>query len=388
MTAFDLVDQLNAQRQAGLYRSRRIIDSAQGVALTVDGQRVVNFCSNDYLGLANHSAVVAALSAGATQYGVGSGSAHLVCGHSRVHQQLEHALAEFTGRDRAVLFSTGYMANIGCIGALVGAGDAIFEDRLNHASLLDGARLSGARFKRYHHGDPTHLQRFLAASSGVRKLVVTDGVFSMDGDLAPLPELVRVAQHQAAWVMVDDAHGLGVLGAQGQGVVEHYHLSQEDVPVLIGTLGKSFGTAGAFVAGSESLIETVIQKARSYIYTTALPPALAAATLVSLQLLVNDDWRRERLQDRIQQFRSGARQLGLPLTDSTTAIQPVLVGDSHQAMRLSDALLAENIWVSAIRPPTVPLGGARLRITFSALHEAHHVDRLLCVLDKAWGQLS
>ncbi|MBT3816401.1 MAG: aminotransferase class I/II-fold pyridoxal phosphate-dependent enzyme, partial [Methylococcales bacterium] len=188
--------------------------------------------------------------------------------------------------------------------------------------------------------------------------------------------------------MVDDAHGLGVLGAQGQGVVEHYHLSQEDVPVLIGTLGKSFGTAGAFVAGSESLIETVIQKARSYIYTTALPPALAAATLVSLQLLVNDDWRRERLQDRIQQFRSGARQLGLPLTDSTTAIQPVLVGDSHQAMRLSDALLAENIWVSAIRPPTVPLGGARLRITFSALHEAHHVDRLLCVLDKAWGQLS
>lgn len=388
MTAFDLGRELNACRKAGLYRHRRVIDSAQGVALTVDGQRVINFCSNDYLGLANDSAVVAAFNAGASQYGVGSGSAHLVCGHSRVHHQLEDALADFTGRDRAVLFSTGYMANIGCISALVGAGDRVFEDRLNHASLLDGARLSGARFKRYRHGDIEQLQCFLAASSGARKLVVTDGVFSMDGDLAPLPELVRATQASEAWLMVDDAHGLGVLGAQGRGVVEHHKLSQEDVPVLIGTLGKSFGTAGAFVAGSEALVETIIQKARSYIYTTALPPALAAATLTSLQLLVSDDWRREKLRERIQQFRSGARQLGLPVTDSETAIQPLLVGDSHQAMRLSDALLTEAIWVSAIRPPTVPLGSARLRVTFSALHEAHHVDRLLCVLDKAWSQLS
>ena len=387
MTAFDLVSQLKAQRQAGLYRSRRVIDSPQGVMLTVDGRRVVNFCSNDYLGLANHSAVVTALREGVAQYGVGSGSAHLVCGHSRVHQQLECSLAEITGRDRAVLFSTGYMANIGCITALVGSGDAIFEDRLNHASLLDGARLSGARFKRYRHGDIAHLQRVLGASSGARKLVITDGVFSMDGDLAPLPELVRVTQDQDAWLMVDDAHGLGVLGDQGQGTLKHYNLSQEDVPVLIGTLGKSFGTAGAFVAGSEPLIETVIQKARSYIYTTALPPALAAATLASLDVLTHDGGRREKLWQRIQQFRNGAEQIGVPLTGSTTAIQPILVGDSHQAMRLSSALLADNIWVSAIRPPTVPLGSARLRITLSALHETHHVKQLLCALDKAWSQL-
>jgi 8-amino-7-oxononanoate synthase len=365
----------------GLYRARRLVDSPQGVDLQIDGKPVVNFCSNDYLGLANHPDVVKAFKAGADQYGIGSGSAHLICGHSRAHHALEQELAEFTGRDRALLFSTGYMANIGAITALLGRGDAVFEDRLNHASLLDGGLFSGARFKRYGHNDVADLEANLATATG-NQLIVTDGVFSMDGDFAPLPELAVVAKKHNGWLMVDDAHGLGVIGEQGGGIVEHYGLSQDEVPVLIGTLGKGFGTFGAFVAGSDVLIETLIQKARTYVYTTALPAAVAEATRASLKIVIAESWRRDKLKQLSERFRLGAEQLGLTLMPSTSAIQPILVGESQAAVDISSALLQAGFLVSAIRPPTVPQGSARLRVTFSALHEHRHVDRLLDALDK------
>lgn len=377
----ELTAELDAIAQQGLYRSRRVSASPQGINLEIDGRHVVNFCSNDYLGLANHPDVVNAFKAGADRYGVGSGSAHLICGHSAAHHALEEELAAFTGRDRALLFSTGYMANIGVISALLGRGDAVFEDRLNHASLLDGGLLSGARFKRYAHADTDDLSANLEKAAG-RKLVVTDGVFSMDGDFAPLDGLVAAAKKHDAWLMVDDAHGLGVIGEHGGGIVEHYGLNQDDVPVLMGTLGKGLGTFGAFVAGSEVLIETLIQKARTYIYTTALPAAVAEATRASLKIAVEENWRRDQLKQLAERFRLGAAQLGLNLMPSASAIQPILVGDSQAALDISNALLSAGFLVSAIRPPTVPQGSARLRVTFSALHEAQHIDRLLDALDK------
>ena len=376
-----LASGLNDIAQQGLYRSRRIIESPQGIHLQIDGKNIVNFCSNDYLGLTNHPAVVNAFKAGADRYGVGSGSAHLICGHSTAHHALEEELAAFTGRDRALLFSTGYMANIGVISALLERGDAVFEDRLNHASLLDGGLLSGARFKRYVHADAADLGAKLDQAAG-NKLIVTDGVFSMDGDFAPLKELTVLAKKHDAWLMVDDAHGLGVIGERGGGILEHYGLAQDDVPILMGTLGKGLGTFGAFVAGSEILIETLIQKARTYIYTTALPAAVAEATRASLKIAVEENWRRDKLKQLSERFRRGAEQLGLTLMASPSAIQPILIGDSQTAVAVSDALLDEGFLVSAIRPPTVAQGSSRLRVTFSALHEERHVDRLLDVLAK------
>ncbi|MEE7626333.1 8-amino-7-oxononanoate synthase [Methylobacter sp. Wu8] len=366
----------------GLYRSRRVIASPQGINLEIDGRHIVNFCSNDYLGLANHPDVVNAFKAGADKYGVGSGSAHLICGHSAAHHALEEELAEFTGRDRALLFSTGYMANIGVISALLGRGDAVFEDRLNHASLLDGGLLSGARFKRYAHADAVDLGANLDKTLG-RTLIVTDGVFSMDGDFAPMDELAVAAKKHDAWLMVDDAHGLGVIGEHGGGILEYYGLNQDDVPVLMGTLGKGLGTFGAFVAGSEVLIETLIQKARAYIYTTALPAAVAEATRASLKIVIAENWRRDKLRQLSERFRLGAEQLGITLMPSSSAIQPILIGGSQRAVDISNALLAAGFLVSAIRPPTVPQGSARLRVTFSALHEEQHVDRLLDALAEA-----
>jgi 8-amino-7-oxononanoate synthase len=294
---------------------------------------------------------------------------------------LEEELAAFTGRDRALLFSTGYMANMGVIAALVGRSDTVFQDRLNHASLLDGALLSGARFKRYSHNDTAHLSELMSHSSA-KKLIVTDGVFSMDGDFAPIPALVAIAKARKAWLMVDDAHGLGVLGQHGGGILEHYGLDQQDADILMGTLGKSFGTFGAFVAGSEELIETLIQKARTYIYTTALPAAVAEATRVSLKRLIADDWRRDKLSQLIDRFKAGAQHLNLPLIPSSSAIQPIMINDSHQAVAISNALFERGFLVSAIRPPTVPKGSARLRVTFSASHEEEHIDRLLDVFAK------
>ncbi|QBQ53144.1 8-amino-7-oxononanoate synthase [Nitrosococcus wardiae] len=372
------------QRQAqSLYRYRRVLEGPQGPESQVDGRRVWTFCSNDYLGLANHPKIRVAFMQGVQEYGVGSGAAHLVTGHSRAHHQLEEALAEFVGRPRALLFSSGYLANLGVISALLGHQDAVFEDRLNHASLLDGGLLAGARFKRYRHRDCQALEAALAAREARRKLVVTDGVFSMDGDLAPLPELATVARRFDAWLLVDDAHGLGVLGEGGRGSLAHWELGMAQVPVLVGTLGKALGTFGAFVAGEETLIETLIQQARTYIYTTAPPPAVAAATLASLRLAEAESWRREKLAHLIAQFRQGAAQLGLQLMDSQTPIQPLLVGDSAAALKLSESLLARGMLITAIRPPTVPAGSARLRITLTAAHSETQVERLLEALAEA-----
>jgi 8-amino-7-oxononanoate synthase len=373
---------LQALNEAGLYRSRRVVESPQGVNLQIDGRSVVNFCSNDYLGLANHPAVVGAFKKAADHYGVGSGSAHLICGHSHAHHALEEELAAFTGRDRALLFSTGYMANLGVMSALLGRTDSVFEDRLNHASLLDGGLLSGASFKRYAHGDVENLALHLNKATG-NKLIVTDGVFSMDGNFAPLRALSEVATANHAWLMVDDAHGLGVIGKQGGGLLDYFGLNQTDVPVLMGTLGKGFGTFGAFVAGSDVLIETLLQKARTYIYTTALPAAIAEATRVSLKMVISDNWRREKLQTLTDYFRQRAGQLGLQLSPSASPIQPIIIGESQRAVDISNTLLKAGFLVSAIRPPTVPKNSARLRVTFSALHEEHQVEQLLDALEKA-----
>lgn len=384
--AFDLAARLAERRAADLYRQRPLLETPQGPEVVVDGQALLAFCSNDYLGLANHPEVVAAWRAGAERWGVGGGASHLVIGHSTPHHEVEEALAELTGRPRALLFSTGYMANLGAITALVGQGDTVLQDRLNHASLLDGGLLSGARFSRYLHNDAASLASRLAKATG-NTLVVTDGVFSMDGDLADLPALARAARARDAWLMVDDAHGLGTLGANGGGIVEHFGLGVEDVPVLIGTLGKACGTAGAFVAGSEELIEALVQFARPYIYTTSQPPALACATLKSLELLRRERWRREHLEALIRQFRRGAEQIGLDLMDSPTAIQPILIGDSARALQLSRMLRERGLLVTAIRPPTVPAGSARLRVTLSAAHSEAQVQLLLNALAECYPLL-
>lgn len=383
---FDLSARLAERRAADLYRQRPLLQSPQGPRVVVDGQPLLAFCSNDYLGLANHPDVIKAWREGAERWGVGGGASHLVVGHSSPHHALEEALAEFTGRPRTLLFSTGYMANLGAVTALVGQGDSVLQDRLNHASLLDAGLLSGARFSRYLHNDAASLETRLAKATG-NTLVVTDGVFSMDGDLAELPRLAAVARAKGAWLLVDDAHGFGALGATGGGIVEHFGLGMDDVQVLVGTLGKGFGTAGAFVAGSEELIETLVQFARPYIYTTSQPPALACATLRSLQLLRSEHWRREHLASLIAQFRHGAAQLGLTLMDSFTPIQPILVGDAGRALRLSQLLRERGLLVTAIRPPTVPAGSARLRVTLSAAHSSAQVQQLLDALAECYPLL-
>lgn len=384
--SFDLSSRLAERRSAHLYRQRPLLASPQSVHAVVDGQSLLAFCSNDYLGLANHPQVAEAMIDGVRRWGAGGGASHLVVGHSGAHHQLEEALAEFTGRPRALLMSSGYMANMGAITALVGQGDTVLQDRLNHASLLDAGLLSGARFSRYLHNDAQSLQQRLGKASG-NTLVVSDGVFSMDGDLAKLPEICATARHHDAWVMVDDAHGFGCLGATGAGIVEHYGLGLEDVPVLVGTLGKAFGTAGAFIAGSEELVETLIQFARPYIYTTSQPPAVAWATLKSLQLLRDESWRREHLARLIAQFRAGASALGLQLMDSPTPIQPLLIGDSQRALQLSAGLRQRGILITAIRPPTVPQGTARLRVTLSAEHSEDDIARLLEALQQTLASL-
>lgn len=382
-----LADRLEAglarRRQDHLYRQRLTLQSAQGPVVQLDGRPYLNFCSNDYLGLAAHPRVIAAFQRAAAQYGVGSGASHLVCGHSTLHHQLEEALAEFTGRPRALLFSSGYMANMGILMTLLRRGDHVFEDRLNHASLLDGGLHSGARFQRFTHNDVAALERKLAKASGV-KLAVVDGVFSMDGDSAPLPALAAACARQDAWLMVDDAHGFGVMGERGAGSTELAALDCSGAQVLMATLGKALGTAGAFVAGTETLIEALIQQARTYIYTTALPPAIAAASLESLGLLREESWRRQHLAHLIRRFRHGAGQLDLPLMNSGSAIQPLLVGDAATAVTLSTRLGQRGLLIGAIRPPTVPAGTSRLRITLSAGHSEDQVDQLLEQLGACW----
>ena len=377
----DLETALARRRAQGLYRSRRVTEGPQGPEVVIDGRRMLVFCANDYLGLAADPRLAEAMKRGVAKYGVGSGAAHLICGHSRAHHDLEEELAEFTGRERALLFSTGYMANLGVISGLLGRSDGVFEDRLNHASLIDGGLLARARLRRYAHADCAALAAQLADTSG-NTLVATDGVFSMDGDVAPLAGLATVCRAADAWLMVDDAHGLGVLGAQGQGSVAAAGLGQAEVPVLMGTLGKAFGTAGAFVAGSAVLIESLIQFARTYVYTTAMPPAVAEATRASLRIAAAEEWRRERLQGLIQRFRHGVRRIGLPLAESSTPIQPILLGATGRAHRWSQALQRAGILAAAIRPPTVPEGSARLRITLTAAHSVAQVEALLSVLSE------
>jgi 8-amino-7-oxononanoate synthase len=380
-----LAARLDAIRAQNLERRRCVIDGyadsvGGSVRPIVDGREVLSFCGNDYLGLARDARVAEAFAAAARRWGSGSGASHLVTGHHAEHHALEEELAAFTGRPRALLFSTGYMANLSLAATLVGREGFVLEDRLNHASLLDGGWLSGAKFARYPHADAAAAAQALAERGAGEALLVTDGVFSMDGDVAPLRALADACRTHRAWLAVDDAHGLGVLGAHGGGALETQGCTLDDVPVLVGTLGKGFGTFGAFVAGSEQLVELFVQRARTYIFTTALPPAVAAATRAALALVRDEPWRRERVAAHVARFRAGARALGLPLLDSATPIQPVILGDPAAALAASAALLERGILVSAIRPPTVPPGTSRLRITLSAAHDEADVDRLLDAL--------
>ncbi|MBD8872647.1 8-amino-7-oxononanoate synthase [Rhodanobacter sp. DHB23] len=375
-----LAIQASEREHAGLRRRLRTIEHVEGPWLESGGRRLLGFCSNDYLGLAQHPQLIAALKRTADDEGVGSGSAHLICGHRREHAQLEEALAEWTGRERALLFSTGYMANLGAMQALLARDDVCVQDKLNHACLLDGAQLAGAELKRYPHADVEAAARQLRSRPQAAALLATDGVFSMDGDVAPLAALAALCTREHATLMVDDAHGLGVLGADGAGSVRAAGLGQNDVPVLMATLGKALGCSGAFVAGSAALIDGLLQFARPYVYTTAMAPALAAATCAAVEIARNDSWRREKLQSLIARFRVGAAQLGLPLMVSPSAIQPLLLGDAQAALEAALALEQRGVLVTAIRPPTVPQGQARLRITLSAAHEDEHIDQLLDAL--------
>ncbi len=371
---------LAERRAAGLYRQPRRLEPLGPVEGMQNGKRQLVFCSNDYLGLARDPRIAEAMIRAAREGGVGSGSAHLITGQRRHHEALEEELADFLQRDRTLLFSTGYMANMGVIDALLEPGDGAFEDRLNHASLLDGAHMAGAQLRKYPHRDTDALGRMLSEDPPRRRLVITDGVFSMDGDTAPLTALAGLAPGHEALLMVDDAHGIGVLGDEGAGTCAHQGLDQQQVPLLVGTLGKALGTFGAFAAGSESLIDYLIQRARTYIFTTAPPPPLAAATRQAVAIARSESWRRAHLRVLIARFRQGSEQLGLPLMPSETPIQPLMLGAPERALAVSQALRERGILVTAIRPPTVPVGQSRLRITFSAAHSEAHVDRLLQAL--------
>ncbi|TVU91103.1 8-amino-7-oxononanoate synthase [Vreelandella titanicae] len=344
----------------------------------------LDFAGNDYLGLAQDPRISEAQAAGARLYGAGAGASHLVSGHLAVHDALEDALARWTGRERALLFSTGYMANLGVLQALADRHTAIFHDRLNHASLIDGAALSGARSRRFHHRDTSDLENLLGRSECAHKLVVSDGVFSMDGDVADIASLVATCQRHSAWLMIDDAHGVGVLGENSSGCVATW--DSTEVPILVGTLGKALGTAGAFVAGDAELIDHLIQFSRSYIYTTAQPPAIAAATLKALEIVQGEPEHRAQLNANIAYFRREAMRLGLPLSTSDTPIQPLILGDEARTLRWAGQLQTRAIHVGAIRPPTVPKGEARLRITLSARHQWGDIDSLLAALDQCQHQ--
>ena len=371
--------ELDERDASGLLRKRRTLQSPQSPHIIVDGKEYLSFCSNDYLGLANHTQLIAAMQQGAQQWGAGAGAAHLVSGHSQAHHDLEQALAEFVGTPAALLFSTGYMANLGVVQALVGKNDTVFADKLNHASLNDAMHLSRAKVQRYRHNDMGHLADLLVKTKSGRKLIITDAVFSMDGDLACLPEMLSLCEQHDAWLLVDDAHGFGVLGNQGCGSLSHFKLASPRI-IYMATLGKAAGVFGAFVAAEQVVIDTLVNHARSYVYTTATPPALSSALLASLTLISQGDAMREHLQKLIAQLRDGLRDLPYQLMPSDTAIQPLMIGDNQQALALSDGLRERGIWVAAIRPPTVPQGTARLRITLSAAHTAADVEQLIGAL--------
>lgn len=385
MTRPDPIARLIAARAAreheGLLRRVRTIDAVDGTRLSVDGRSLLDFAGNDYLGLAAHPSVTAAFKRAADEHGVGATAAHLVCGHRRPHAALEEQLADWTGRERALVFSTGYMANLGVISALLGADDLCVQDKLNHACLLDGARLAGCTLRRYPHADADAAARQLSSRADAAAMLVTDGVFSMDGDVAPLSDLAATAREHGATLMVDDAHALGVLGPDGAGSTAEAGLAQRDVPVLMATLGKALGTAGAFVAGSGDFIDALLQFARTYVYTTAMPPAVAAATSAAVDIVRREQWRRDRLGALIARFRAGAGQLGMPLAESRTPIQPIVVGSAERASALAAVLADDGLLVAAIRPPTVPAGRSRLRITLNAQHSEADIDALLHALE-------
>ena len=379
----DLAARLAGLEADSLRRSRRLLQSPQGVVVTIDGRECVSFCSNDYLGLAAHPEIARAVAEGLQRHGTGAGASHLLTGHSDAHESLERALARFSGFPAALLFSTGYMANLGVATALLGRGDAVFGDRLNHACLNDGALLSRATFHRHPHGDLAALERQLAASAARVRMIMVDGVFSMDGDIAPLPELLDLAARYDAWLLVDDAHGFGVLG-DGRGSLAHYGIEPSEVldrVIYMGTLGKAAGVFGAFVAAAPEVVDTLVQSARTYVFTTALPPMLACGLQASLLLIEREPQRRAHLGELVRRWQDGVRGLrsGRALS-SSTAIQPWLVGASAEAVALSASLAERGLLVPAIRPPTVPAGSARLRISLSAAHTLEQVDRLCAAM--------
>ena len=370
-----LREQLSGREREKLYRRRLTLESSQSTQICMEGREYLAFCSNDYLGLANHPQLIAAACEGARKYGVGAGASHLISGHFSAHHALEEALARFTGFPQALLFSTGYMANAGVVTALMGRGDAIFADKLNHASLNDGALLSRAKFIRYPHLDLAALERQLGASHAKYKLVLTDAVFSMDGDIAPVVKLLALCEKYDAWLLLDDAHGFGVLGPQGRGVLAYFNIRSPRI-IYMATLGKAAGVFGAFVAAEAEIIETLVQYARSYIYTTAAPPLLSHVLLTSLELIERDEWRRENLAQLVAALKRELQSLRWKLLSSDTAIQPLLIGESEKTLRISEALRKRGILVPAIRPPTVPQGTSRLRISLSATHTMEDVARL------------
>jgi 8-amino-7-oxononanoate synthase len=375
------VDILREKKQQDLYRSRLIHDSPQSPLLTINNKQYLSFCSNDYLGLANNSEIKQSLIDAANVYGVGSGASHLISGHHVVHEQLEQQLATITKRSKALVFANGYMANIAIVNTLLQPKDAVFIDRLNHASIYDACMLTKAKIYRYQHKCMASLEKKLQSSTEKRKLIITDSVFSMDGDIAPILSLVKLAKQYGALLAVDDAHGFGVLGNTGAGIAELYNCSQQDIPILMGTFGKALGTYGAFIAGSSNLIDVFIQQARPYIYTTALPPAIAKATLTSLHLVTTGHERRQHLKELISEFKHGCKKFNIKTLESSTAIQPIIMKDSKKAVFFSEKLKEMGIIVKAIRPPTVPVGTARLRITLSYLHTKPQIHRLLVALN-------
>ena len=379
----ELAAQLQDIAAAGLTRRRRVLESPCGRTAAVDGKKVLNFASNDYLGLAGNRDIARALADGALEWGAGSGASHLVSGHLAPHETLEQAIAAFTGFPRALTFSTGYLANLAIVPTLAARGAMIFSDKLNHASLIDAMQLAkagGANVQRYPHCDMAALEELLAASQTPNRIIVSDAVFSMDGDLAPLPALFALAERHEAWLVIDDAHGFGVLGPQGRGSLAHFNLPYHPRLLLMGTLGKAAGVGGAFVAGSQTAIEYLLQKGRTYIFTTAAPPAVACALAKSLEIIEHGDARRANLFARIGQLRDGLAGLPWQLLPSATAIQPLIVGENAAVLALSTALWERGLWVPAIRPPTVPQGTARLRISVSAAHTADDIDHLIHVI--------
>ena len=370
---------LHSRKSNGLYRDRLTLEGSQGVNISMAGQDYLSFCSNDYLGLANHPELIEAACEGAHQYGVGACASHLTIGHHTSHHKLEEMLANFTGFPRALLFSSGYMANAGVVSSLVGRGDEIYSDKLNHASLNDAAMLSHAKWIRYPHLDLAILENRLSVSQAKCKLVITDAVFSMDGDIAPVAELLVLCEKYNAGLLLDDAHGFGVLGNEGRGIVSHCALSSPRI-IYMGTLGKAAGVSGAFIAGQEVVIETLIQYARSYIYTTAMPPLLSYALLKSLALIKGEGWRRKKLMQLTEHLKKDLKLLRWNLLPSDTPIQPIIIGGNREVMQVRNALQDKGILVSAIRPPTVPKNSARLRISLSAAHSIKDVERLAIAL--------